>query len=198
MHIALMASSGGSGKDTVADMLINLGAVDAKISLGQGIHHICDTLAREPYGRHELQAVGEHMRNVFGEMTWMDYTDGIIKDKYADKSVVIPDVRKLLEFAHYCVEHDYKPLYIKANTNVAKQRLNQRDGGYKQTDLDNSIEHQLDFLEKLPSERVFKNSKLRKIVGSGVFDNVYIVDNNGTLDDLKAQIESWYKLHHDK
>ena len=27
--------------------------------------------------------------------------------------------------------------------------------------------------------------------------NASIVDNNGTLDDLKAQIESWYKLHHE-
>ena len=99
-NIAIMGSSGGAGKDTVADIITDITGIDyQKISLAQEIHRICNKLSSNPQ-RNELQAVGESMRDIFGENVWMDLTDRTMHGP-----TIVPDIRKLLEYSHYVMPY---------------------------------------------------------------------------------------------
>ena len=68
-----MGSSGGAGKDTVADMILkqsaNLAPLEfSKISLSKGIYEICEKYGQQNHPtRYYLQSTGEVMRKIFGE-----------------------------------------------------------------------------------------------------------------------------------
>lgn len=197
MNIAIMASSGGSGKDTVAKMIQDLANQQNKSlrieSLGGPIHKACEELMinGKPERQH-LQKYGEVTRKIFGENVWMNYLDQKVADGNQD-GVIIPDVRKLLEFSHYCVERDYQPLYISCSPEVARQRLLKRDGSYNEASMRNSIETQLKFIEEL-------------FVASDLWDNdergcyveiagvkVYAITNDYTEEELLNQVKKWYE-----
>lgn len=154
---------------------------------------MCERLALGRVERHHLQDFGEGVRKIFGEDTWMRLVDNEINGHNKENSWVIPDVRKLIEYAHYCCERDFAPLYIKVNRETAKERLISRDGGYHQDDLDRSIESQMNFVEMLPSEKVGP-SGLRKVIKSGVFNEIYIVNNSGNLSETERQLKEWWKV----
>ena len=67
-----MASSGGSGKDTVADMLLaHLASYDRhskKYALADGIYDVCYSILgnEDDIKRSHLQGVGESLRKMFG------------------------------------------------------------------------------------------------------------------------------------
>lgn len=194
-----MGSSGGSGKDTVADMIQSLNdGYTLKTSLSSGIYDICNTLGEKGRPeRYELQAVGEQMRRIFGEMVWIKQTDSIIsktKDKEPLDCVVIPDIRKLLEYSHYCIERHYAPLYVYVDQDTARERLLARDGGFDEKDLRRTIETQMHFVETLPMEKVIDGYGLKKVVNSGCFNDIYLIDNSGDIETTGAQVKKWWEL----
>ena len=208
-----MASSAGSGKDTVADYLSDILCMSknnlhvAKVSLGDPIHRICEEMNEGgKVTRTQLQEFGESMRDIFGENIWINKADSIIgnfKESFSNAVAIVPDVRKLTEFAHYVVELDYLPIYVLVDKKIAHKRLFQRDGAYNSKDLLKEIETQLNFIENLPTEEVKvgrKISKLKKVSldKSGIFNNIYIVNNNGSFDELKTQLNEWVKINNEK
>ncbi|WP_086118147.1 dephospho-CoA kinase [Limosilactobacillus reuteri] len=187
-NIAIMGSSGGAGKDTVADMISDIAGIDYhKISLAQEIHKICNKLSENPQ-RRELQAVGESMRDIFGESVWMNLTD-----KSMQGPTIVPDIRKLLEYSHYVVERDFLPLYVYTDPEVARNRLKERDGSFDERDLKKNIETQMDFIQELPATRV-GNYSLYKVNDSGIFNNIYIIDNSRSIKETREQVEKWWDL----
>ena len=187
-NIAIMGSSGGAGKDTVADMISDIAGIDYhKISLAQEIHKICNKLSENPQ-RRELQAVGESMRDIFGESVWMNLTD-----KSMQGPTIVPDIRKLLEYSHYVVERDFLPLYVYTDPEVARNRLKERDGSFDERDLKKNIETQMDFIQELPATRV-GNYSLYKVNDSGIFNNIYIIDNSRSIKETREQVEKWWEL----
>lgn len=187
-NIAIMGSSGGAGKDTVADMISDIAGIDYhKISLAQEIHKICNKLSENPQ-RRELQAVGESMRDIFGESVWMNLTD-----KSMQGPTIVPDIRKLLEYSHYVVERDFLPLYVYTDPELARNRLKERDGSFDERDLKKNIETQMDFIQELPATRV-GNYSLYKVNDSGIFNNIYIIDNSRSIKETREQVEKWWDL----
>lgn len=192
-NIVLMATSGGAGKDTVADYIVNelSNSKYVKRALGDPIHRLSEKYCRGKVERHHIQDVGEQMRKIFGEDVWMRDVDQFISE--SDKDVVIPDIRKLIEFAHYRTEKGYLPLYIKVDEDVAKKRLIERDGSYNEEDLQRGIESQMRFIESLPVEKV-GDTGLMRTIGSSVFRDIYIVDNSSSLSNLKVQLNEWWRV----
>lgn len=192
-NIAIMATSGGSGKDTIADYIMRELSDEQHIkkSLGQPIHELAEEFATGHVERHHLQDLGESMRSIFGENTWINKLDKSLND---EEPVIIPDIRKLLEFSHYVVEKNYFPLYIKVDSEVAKNRLMKRDGGYNQEDLKRNIEKQMNFIESLPTKAIEDGHGLEKVTNSGVFNNIYIINNSGSFDKTKKQLKKWWEL----
>lgn len=192
-----MGSSGGAGKDTVAKMIDetifqDCGRTYTELALGQKIHEICRAFNTAPGDRDKLQALGEAVRQIFGMNAWIDHLDNQIKYyNESDSGVIVTDIRKLLEYAHYAVEKEFLPLYVKVDAKVARQRLKQRDGFFNEEDLKRDIETQMLFVQNLPTTIV--DGKLRKVANSGIFNDIYIIDNNGTLAETQSQIESWWK-----
>ncbi|WP_415606067.1 hypothetical protein [Liquorilactobacillus hordei] len=137
-----------------------------------------------------MQEIGESMRQIFGESIWINY----LKKEYysSDLSyVLIPDVRKLIEFSTFSVEGGLKAIYIKTDKDRALERIKNRDGYVdKESIEDVNIEKQMSFIEKLPTRTISKNG-LKVTCNSGIFNNIYIIDNTRGLDDLKKQVEEW-------
>lgn len=187
-----MATSGGAGKDTVADYIVNkfYGNNAVKRALGKPIHELAEQFANGKIERHHLQDLGESIRNIFGEEAWIKYLDD--KTKEIKEPLVIPDIRKLIEYSHYCVEKGFLPLYIYVDPQVAKERLVERDGGYNEDDLKRSIECQMNFIERLPMETVGKNG-LCKVEADYPFNNIYVVNNSNDFSDTKKQLNDWWK-----
>ena len=192
-----MSSSAGSGKDTVADYIVeklhNGNAV--KHSLGSSIHELAEQFATEKVERHHLQDLGESVRSIFGHETWIHLLDKETKD--LNVPLIIPDVRKLLEYSHYCVERGFKPLYVYTSSDVAKARLNDRDGGFKQSDLERNIELQMTFLQDETMNTIVNNG-LCKIDMPYPFNEIYVVNNSGALDKTYRQLDDWWEIINEK
>lgn len=205
-NIAIMATSGGAGKDTVADYIKQYALKESmqkykSFALADGIYDICQDflqVPRDKVDRHYLQDIGESMRSIFGEMIWIKRTDKKVSqtNTIENTNAIISDVRKVSEYAHYCVEGDFKPLYISVDKDIAKKRLSNRDGGFNESDLKKKLETQLNFIEELPTVKVGKHG-LKKVSLSddnNVLNNIYIIDNSGDLENTKRQIREWWGL----
>ena len=135
-----MGSSGGSGKDTVADLIRQMTGGETfddyqVTSLGRGIYDICDNVVdNRNYGRHELQALGESMRDIFGELVWIRKTEKTIREiENQGQNAIIADIRKLLEYSFFVNEKGFLPLYVKTDSDIARERLRSRDGSFSET-----------------------------------------------------------------
>lgn len=204
-NIAIISSHAGSGKDTVADIILNSKSTDRqyiKISLGDKIHDIVNELtdisSNKRSTRNRLQLTGELYRKTFGEDIWIRYTERRIKTLSSNSNVnfVIPDIRKLMEFSHFCIENDYYPLYVSVKEQVAYKRINERDRELDKRALENQfIESQMSYIENLPKQKVGKNGLSRVALEiPSVLNKVYILNNNGSVKQLKKQINDWKEL----
>lgn len=189
-----MGSSGGAGKDTIAQLIMETARFDkcamTPMALGQRIHELCREFGARPGDRDKLQDLGEAVREIFGMNAWIDLLDRRVKGQQHG-GVIVTDIRKLLEYAHYVVEKGFLPVYVKTSPQVARQRLERRDGSYQEQDLQKGIEKQMLFIEGLPTRII--DGRLRKVISSGVFNGIYIIDNNGLLGETRKQIESWWQ-----
>lgn len=198
-----MGSSGGSGKDTVADLIRQMTGGETfddyqVTSLGRGIYDICDNVVdNRNYGRHELQALGESMREIFGELVWIRKTEKTIREiENQGQNAIIADIRKLLEYSFFVNEKGFLPLYVKTDSDIARERLRSRDGSFSEKDLQNPIEKQLCFIEDLSYE-IIDETGLMKVIddNNGSFKDLYIIDNNGSLERTKEQVEGWLEYN---
>lgn len=207
-----MASSGGSGKDTVADIMsAYLASYDRsvkKYALADGIYDICYEMLGDESSikRSHLQGVGESFRNIFGKDVWINDTDDRINSdqKYLD-DVIVTDIRKLREFSHYFVDKGFVPVYVKVDKDIALARLKERDGYVEQENFGNKIEKELNFIESLPTIKTnIPNVSKVDVPNNSVLNGIYIVDNNSDVDELRVTIsmlieslakeEGWNKL----
>lgn len=193
-NIAIMGSSGGTGKDTVADYIRTLARRDKKIeykkiALGDPIHEFSEEILGRKPERHYLQDYGEAVRKIFGEDSWIRFLDRKIEE--IDSPVIVPDIRKLIEYSHFVVEKNFLPIYVYNSPEVARKRLADRDGGYNENDLQQNIEKQLSFVETLPTKIGMNGARLVK--DTGIFNDIYIVDNSRDLNSMHKQVESWWK-----
>lgn len=76
---------------------------------------------------------------------------------------------------------------------VARNRLKERDGSFDERDLKKNIETQMDFIQELPATRV-GNYSLYKVNDSGIFNNIYIIDNSRSIKETREQVEKWWDL----
>lgn len=204
-NVAIMSSHSGSGKDTVADIILNSKSTNRqyiKMSLGDKIHDIVNGLtniaSNSRSTRDRLQLTGEFYRKIFGEDVWIRYTERRIEtlSSNSDVSFIIPDIRKLMEFSHFCIENKYYPLYVNVKKKIAYGRINKRDKELDETALENQfIESQMSFIEKMPRQKVGKNGLSRVALSiPSVLNKVYILDNNGSIGQLQKQIDDWKEL----
>ena len=178
-----MASSGGSGKDTVADMLLAyLASYDRhskKYALADGIYDVCYSILgnEDDIKRSHLQGVGESLRNVFGKDVWINDTDKRIKsDQRFLDDVIVTDIRKLREFSHYFVDKGLA-------------RLKERDGYVQTENFGNKIEKELNFIESLPTIKTnIPNVSKVNVPNNSVLNSIYIVDNNSDVDESISKL----------
>lgn len=191
MKIAIMGSSGGAGKDTVASMIKEVSGRDFEtMALGDPIHQTSDELLGRKAERRYLQDYGESARRIFGQNVWINYLDRRIEQK-GNPNVIVPDIRKLLEFSHFCVEGEFKPLYVYNTPEIARARLTDRDGGYSEKSMNRNIETQLQFIDDLYRLNQC-DGEIDPIVKVGAV-RITIIDNSGTLADTKEQVERWWQ-----
>jgi L-rhamnose mutarotase len=51
----------------------------------------------------------------------------------------------------------------------------------------------MDFIQELPATRV-GNYSLYKVNDSGIFNNIYIIDNSRSIKETREQVEKWWDL----
>lgn len=191
-----MASSGGSGKDTVADILqAYLASYDRNAktyALADGIYDICYSILgnENSVKRSHLQGVGEAFRGIFDKDVWINDTDKRIEldQQYLD-DVIITDIRKLREFSHYFVDKAFVPLYVKVDKDIAINRLKERDGYVQTENFGNKIEKELNFIESLPTiDTEIPNISKVNVPNNPVLSSIYIIDNNSDIDELRVTV----------
>lgn len=213
-NIAIMATSPASGKDTVAKLISTMikeerGVDYVNSPLGRELHEICRQMYFRKYNQAEclgrvprrfLQSTAEFMRKTFGEDVWINLNDQNITDLNSKGyGAIITDMRKVLEYAHYCVESNFLPLYIRVNQEVAKERLIKRDGSFNATEMTNDLETQMRFLETLPAIPVGENGLKNIRVGNDShLNNIYVVDNSGDLVTTQKQLKDWWGCVNDR
>lgn len=196
-NFVLIGSSGGAGKDTVAQLmkdklLENYNLKARTIALADGIYSIAEDLldwenksTRVP--RHYLQDIGEGLRSIIGKDVWINKTDKeIAKDDYDVH--IITDVRKLREYNHFCVENDYIPIYIHVDSDKVDKRLLKRDGQVDKTSQNRSIERELSFIDDVFSTPFATNVSTLDVEKSAL-SNVIVIDNSYSLDDLNKSVD---------
>lgn len=196
-NIAIMGSSGGSGKDTVARIINELSGNKYSIdSLGGPIHKAADDFVGGKAKREYLQQYGEAVRKIFGEDVWIKQVDKKVrKNRDNGLGTIIPDVRKMLEFAHFGIEKKFLPIYVCVSPRVARERLVQRDGGYEEKSMQDGIEKQMRFIESLPAVSYQeKNFKMVDLESGGALNQIAIINNDGSLNELKYQLEDWWEV----
>ncbi len=162
----LINGRGGSGKDTLADYLVeNYGF--KKIAFADGIYDIARKYFNmEVKDRRTLQLIGEKMREINPNI-WVDYT--FEKAEKYDK-VVISDCRQFNEYEKG-LNSGFLPIRIETDLEKRIERLEKRDGFY-------------------PDVSLFENK-----CETGADDLEFItVDNNDTYEQLYEQIEAIIKF----
>lgn len=208
-NIAIMATSAASGKDTVANLIQVMmnekeGVQYVNSPLGGELHAICNQMFFRKHDKSEcfgrvprrfLQGTAEFMRNTFGEDVWINLNDlNINEQNTKGYGAIVTDMRKVIEYAHYCVESDFLPLYVKVSPEVARERLLKRDGCFNVSEMTNDLETQMRFLETLPAIPVGANGLKNIRVGDDShLNNIFIIDNSGDISSTKKQIFDWWE-----
>jgi dephospho-CoA kinase len=152
---------GGSGKDTVADYLIESYGFE-KIAFADRIYDV----ARDYFGmtyknRDLLQKIGQKFREIRPTI-WIDLT----MDKAVNMDAcVISDLRQSNEYS-IALENGFLPIRINTDLNLRIDRIHKRDGSYPD-------------LKLLENESETGADKYK----------YFEISNNGSLEDLYKQID---------
>lgn len=170
MLLALNNYIAGSGKDSVADYLVDMHGFK-KYSLSEGIYDIAYNIFGIPKGvkppRKLLHHIGESLRQ-YETTLWIRLVLEKIEKDGHDK-VVITDVRKGLEH-FYLKEKGFTNVSVICDMHVAMERIKKRDGA----GADVSKETHNSILE----------SELRNL-------QMETIDNTGNWGDTIDQIEGF-------
>lgn len=166
--LALNNHIAGSGKDSVADYLVEKHGF-RKYSLSEGIYEVAYNIFGVPNGtkppRKLLHHIGESLRE-YDILIWIKRMLAKIEQEGHDR-IVVTDVRKLLEHA-YLAELGYYNVKVYCDEETAMKRVSGRDG--VNADLSSKTHNS-------PLE-----SQLRSI-------EMPIIDNSGEWDETVRQIE---------
>jgi dCMP deaminase len=171
----LIIGEAGSGKDTVADYLIQKYGFK-RYAFADKIKSISDELFPEEVRnnpRSTWQAVGEKFR-VINPYCWVDYVLKKIEAEKLDR-VVISDCRLPEELAK-CEEAGFIPVIIKCSPELRRERLQERDG-------------------RVLSEKEL-NHHTEKFVSTLQPKYCWLIDNDGSLKELHNTIDAhlWGRL----
>lgn len=156
---------GGSGKDTVADYLVEKYGFK-KISFAEPIYD----LAREYFDMKQkdrwlLQQIGQKFREIDRDV-WIKYA---LKVSRQYDKVVISDCRQENEYITF-VNDGFLPIRVDADLDIRIKRLTERDGAE-------------------PDVSLLENESETGADGFGYTE----LDNNGSFDYLYKQIDSMLK-----
>lgn len=177
LKIALVNYIGGSGKDTVADLITEEIGNVSKIALSEGIYEIAKKYykvdGKPP--RALLHHIGESLRE-YDSKLWIK--NAISKVREIEENgladcIIITDVRKEIELEEM-VANDFITIMVKCNYATAIGRCNSRDNGISDDDVVKMINSSLE-------------NELRNV------EVDYIIENNGTLNDLTNNVKSLIK-----
>ena len=197
-NIVLLSEYGASGKDFIANEVANMFTETPEIvALGAPVHQITNIMSQSRERRakrSDLQFLAESMRDIYGEDVWINIADNRVMNlNEAGKSVIITDVRKMMEFAHYVVENDFYPLFVHVNRDTAIEREKMRDNVSDPSSLESALEQQLRFIMALPRKSCGDN--LTKVNTDDPFmSRIYIINNNDTKEGTKKQLERWWEI----
>lgn len=175
IKLALNNWMAGSGKDLIADYLVNEWGFK-KYALADGIYEIAHTYFGVPIGerppRKMMHHIGESLRQ-YDKMVWINETLKRI-DNDGFERVVITDVRKLLEHA-YLKETGWTNVMIYCDPKIAIQRIKKRDGVVDEDLIMNSsLENQLRPLK----------------------DSMMVIDNSGDFKNTLKEVDALLNLLH--
>lgn len=159
----IVAGKIGSGKDTFCDYIVDKYGFK-KLFFAEGIYEIAQKyFGMETKQRQLLQDIGQKMREIKPSV-WIDYTFNQVKNY--DK-VIISDMRQLNEYL-VAIKEGFYPVYVETDLEKCIERVTLRDG--QKPDL-SRFNHEAE-----------KGADKYK-------DEMHIIDNNGTFDDLYRQID---------
>lgn len=168
----------GSGKDSVAQLFLDFGQY-VKGKLGEDIRKDVDNytelLKLDKNERRRLYVeYGQMKREIFGKDIWCAIlkhkTEALIKEG----KLIVADGRQLNEYDYFYKNLGFIPIGIEANEELRKKRVIDRDGYDQSNQFNTDIENQ--------AKQVIELIKKEK---SG-----YIINNNGTVEDLIKQVKN--------
>lgn len=179
--IALVNTMGGCGKDTIAHLLskelLQYGQSSQSINLSKGIYEVAYNIFDVEKGtkppRTLLQHIGESLRGNGYDNLWINKTLSYIEDIKAKKSIpIVTDVRKEIEFDEF-KKRGYIMIMVKADKDIALDRINKRDGKMSEEDY------------------IATTTSLLETALVNHEDQCHIViENNGTLKQLENRVKS--------
>lgn len=164
IKIAINSWMAGSGKDTVADYLIEKHGFK-KYALSDGIYEIAYRyygVSRDTRPSRELLIhIGESLRE-WEIMIWINDTLRRIEEDGYDR-VVITDVRKLLEHS-VLKEKGWSNVMVYCDPKVALKRLTERDGNVNEdlvmnSTLENELRPLKDYMKNFDNTDDFEETK---------------------------------------
>lgn len=163
-----------SGKDTVGDYLAETHGV-AKLRFSQPLRDILDRLSLNQ-DREHMAKLSLYLRKAFGE----DILSRVIL-REAESSVanfiVVDGIRRLPDMVHMETDEHFYFCYVDATPEKRFERLTKRR---QNTDDASKTETQFEKDAQLETEIGIRDLREQA---------EFVIDNNGTLEELKAQVD---------
>lgn len=166
MNIILFGKR-GSGKDTTLEIIKDLVPNTVQIRLASYVVRACNALGIENPTRDDLAYVGHDIgRMLFGMDVWLKQAIKDANGMIGYHNMVVSDARYQNEYDAF-VDIGFIPVLIETDLDKCIERVIKRDGYINMEQLNHE------------SENNYKKFKPR-----------YVLDNNGTIEELEAQVEA--------
>ena len=163
-----------SGKDTVGDYLAETHGV-AKLRFSQPLRDILDRLGLDQ-DREHMAKLSLYLRKAFGE----DILSRVIlreAEFSAANFIVVDGIRRLPDMVHMETDEHFYFCYVDVSPEKRFERLTKRR---QNTDDASKTETQFEKDSQLETEIGIRDLKEQA---------EFVIDNNGTLEELKAQVD---------
>lgn len=161
---------GGSGKSEIAKYLVDKYGYK-EIILAEPIYEIAkEYFNMESKNRELLQDIGQKLREI-DEDIWVNY---LINSLNENQPYVLSDVRQSNEYDSFFNE-GFIPIQVRADLNKRIDRIEKRDN------------------IKIDNEYIARLENNKAEIGADDKEYYYIIDNNGTIDELYEGIDTIVK-----